>query len=258
LDRAEKLSPFISTLTDQMPRRRSQPPAIIVIILAVAAFVLLRYFHKPPPPYTCGVHCGTERWRIKTIFDNDAKSINFMPRHTTISELVAMHAPEVLSDERADAEKQVYTVEAVLLGWKQETSEHGDRDFHLVLGDPNDVTRTMIGEVPSAECQGACSSLQAQHFGEVRQILTAQLSEPEAHFRRFPHAWVVRVEGVGFFDIFHQQIGVAENCMELHPLLKVEFIRQLSPAFPLPHRIEPPANHRCGHLDRKGRFADEE
>ncbi|MGZ4877456.1 MAG: hypothetical protein ACXVIO_04650 [Candidatus Angelobacter sp.] len=242
-----------------MARRSPQPPASLVIILAIAAFLVLRYFRKPPPPtFTCGVHCGTERWRIKTIFDNDAKRINFMPRHTSISELVAMRAPQILSDERSDAEKQVYSVEAVLLGWKQETAQHGDHDFHMVLADPNDVTRTMIAEVPSAECQGACSSSQTQHFAEVRQILTAQLSEPEAHFRRFPHAWVVRVEGVGFFDVFHQQIGVAENCMELHPLLKVEFVRQLSPAFPLPHRIEAPADHHCGHLDREGRFADEE
>jgi hypothetical protein len=242
-----------------MPRRRSQPPAILVIVLAVAAFLLLRYFHKPPPlEFTCGVHCGTERWRIKTIFDTDAKRITFQPRHTSVSELVSLPAPEVLSDERADAERQVYSVEAVLLGWKQETAEHGDRDFHLVLADPNDVTRTMIAEVPSAECQGACSSLQAQHFAEVRQILTAQLAEPQAHFRRFNPAWVVRVEGVGFFDIFHGQIGVAENCMELHPLLKIEFVRQLSPALPLPHRIEPPAHHQCGRLDRDGRFADEE
>jgi hypothetical protein len=242
-----------------MPRRRSQPPAILVIVVAVIAFLVLRYFRKPPPPeFTCGVHCGTERWRIKTVFDNDAKRINFTPRHTSISELVAMRAPRILSEERADAEKQVYSVEAVLLGWKQETAEHGDRDFHLVLADPNDVTHTMIAEVPSAGCQGACSSSQARHFAEVRQILTAQLSEPEPHFRRFPRAWVVRVEGVGFFDVFHQQIGVAENCMELHPLLKVEFVRQLSPAFPLPHRIEPPADHRCGRVDRDGRFADEE
>jgi hypothetical protein len=242
-----------------MPRRRSQPPAILVIVVAVIAFLVLRYFRKPPPPeFTCGVHCGTERWRIKTVFDNDAKRINFMPRHTSISELVAMRAPRILTEERAEAEKQVYSVEAVLLGWKQETAEHGDRDFHLVLADPNDVTHTMIAEVPSAGCQGACSSSQARHFAEVRQILTAQLSEPEPHFRRFPRAWVVRVEGVGFFDVFHQQIGVAENCMELHPLLKVEFVRQLSPAFPLPHRIEPPADHRCGRVDRDSRFADEE
>ena len=242
-----------------MARRTSPTPAILVIVLAAAAFLLLRYFHKPPPPaFTCGVHCGTERWRIKTIFDNDAKRINFQPRHISVSELVSLPAPEVLSDERSDAEKQVYSVDAVLLGWKQETGQHGDRDFHLVLADPNDVTRTMIAEVPSAECQGACSSSQAQHYAEVRQILTAQLAEPQAHFRRFTPAWVVRVESVGFFDIFHQQIGVAENCMELHPFLKVEFVRQLSPEFPLPRRIEPPANHQCGRLDRDGRFADEE
>jgi len=239
--------------------RRSSPPAILVIILAIAAFLLLRYFRKPPPPqFTCGVHCGTERWRIKTIFDNDAKRINFAPRRISVSELVALPAPEVLSNERSDAEKQVYSVEAVLLGWKQEAGEHGDRDFHLVLADPNDVTRTMIAEVPSAECQGACSSSQAQHFAEVRQVLAAQLSEPQAHFRRFSSAWVVRVEGVGFFDIFHQQIGVAENCMELHPLLKIEFVRQISPEFPLPRRIDPPTHHQWGRLDRDGRFADEE
>jgi len=242
-----------------MARRTSPTPAILVIVLAAAAFLLLRYFHKPPPPaFTCGVHCGTERWRIKTIFDNDARRINFQPRHISVSELVSLPAPEVLSDQRSDAEKQVYSVEAVLLGWKQETGQHGDRDFHLVLADPNDVTRTMIAEVPSAECQGACSSAQAQHYAEVRQVLTAQLAEPQAHFRRFTPAWVVRVEGVGFFDIFHQQIGVAENCMELHPLLKVEFVRQLSPEFPLPRRIEPPAHHQCGRLDRDARFADEE
>jgi|ERR1041385_1711870 hypothetical protein len=242
-----------------MARRTSPTPAILVIVLAAAAFLLLRYFRKPPPPaFTCGVHCGTERWRIKTIFDNDAKRINFQPRHISVSELVSLPAPEVLSDERADAERQVYSVEAVLLGWKQETGQHGDRDFHLVLADPNDVTRTMIAEVPSAECQGACSSAQSQHYAEVRQVLTAQLAEPQAHFRRFTPAWVVRVEGVGFFDIFHQQIGVAENCVELHPLLKVEFVRQLSPEFQLPRRIEPPARHQCGRLDRDARFADEE
>jgi len=242
-----------------MARRTSPTSAILVIVLAAAAFLLLRYFRKPPPPaFTCGVHCGTERWRIKTIFDNDARRINFQPRHISVSALVSLPAPEVLSDQRSDAEKQVYSVEAVLLGWKQETGQHGDRDFHLVLADPNDITRTMIAEVPSAECQGACSSAQAQRYAEVRQALTAQLAEPQAHFRRFTPAWVVRVEGVGFFDIFHQQIGVAENCMELHPLLKVEFVRQLSPEFPLPHRIDPPAHHQCGRLDRDARYADEE
>jgi hypothetical protein len=170
-------------------RRSSRIPLLLAILLVVG--VLLRYLrHAAPPQFPCGVHCGAERWRIKTIFDNDARRVNFTPRHISVSELVSLPAPEVLSDERSDAEKQVYSVEAVLLGWKQETGQHGDRDFHLVLADPNDVTHTMIAEVPSGECQGACSSAQAQHYAEVRQILTAQLAEPQAHFRRFTSAWV--------------------------------------------------------------------
>lgn len=233
-----------------MSKRRSSLPPLLLVLL-VLGFVLVRYLRHPSPPqFTCGVHCGTERWRIKTVFDSDASRINFAPRHTTISQLVIMPAPSRLEEEeRSDAEKQVYSVEAVLLGWKQETGAHGDHDFHLVLADPNDLTHTMIAEVPAPDCEGACSSLQAQKFAQVRQVLTAQLAEPEAHFRRFTPAWVVRVEGVGFFDIFHGQIGVAENCMELHPLLKVEFVREVGPEVLLPHRIEPPSEHHCGHLE---------
>ena len=126
-----------------------------------------------------------------------------------------------------------------------------------MLADPNDLSRTMIAEVPSGECQGACSSLRAEKFAAVRQALTARLAAPEAHFRRFTPAWVVRVEGVGFFDVFHGQIGVAENCIELHPLLKVEFVRQVGPEVLLPRRIEPPAEHHCGHVEGRGRDSEE-
>lgn len=232
-------------------RRSSSLPPLLILLIAVA-FLLFRYLNHPAPPpaFTCGEHCGTERWRIKTVFDGDASRIDFTPRHSTVTELTSLPAPNRLEEEeRSSAEEHVYSVEAVLLGWKAETASHGDHDFHLVLADPNDLSRTMIGEVPSSECQGACSSLQAQKFAQVRQVLTTQLAEPEAHFRRFMPAWVVRVEGVGFFDVFHGQIGVAENCMELHPLLKVEFVRQLGPEVSLPRQIEPPAEHRCGHIE---------
>jgi hypothetical protein len=234
-----------------MAQRRSQQlPLVVIILVLLGTWLVRRLLHPPPPPYTCGTHCGTERWRIKTLFDRGAARVDFAPRHTTVAELTEMRAPARLEEEeRSGAEEHVYSVEAVLLGWKAETAAHGDHDFHLVLADPNDLTRTMIAEVPSEECQGACSSAQREKFAAVRQGLTAQLEQPEAHFRRFTPAWVVLVEGVGFFDIFHGQIGVAENCMELHPLLKVEFVRQLGPEVRLPRRIEPPSNHRCGHLE---------
>ncbi len=225
------------------------PADLIALLVLLAVWRYVR--HPAPPQFTCGTHCGTERWRIKTLFDSEVKQINFTPVKTTVSELAAMRAPQRLEEEERDpAEKQVYSVEAVLLGWKAESGAHGDEDFHLVLADPGDLTRTMIAEVPSSECEGACSSFEAQRFTDVRRALEAQLSSPQAHFRRFTPAWVVRVEGVAFFDVFHGQIGVAENCVELHPLLKVEFVRELGPEAMLPHRIDPPQEHHCGRLER--------
>jgi hypothetical protein len=233
-----------------MPQRRSKQVPIIIVLVILGSWLVRRLLlHSAPPAYTCGTHCGEERWRVKTLFDRGAAKVDFTPRHTTVTELTAMRAPSRLAEEeRSSAEEQVYSVEAVLLGWKQETASHGDHDFHLVLADPNDLTRTMIAEAPSEECQGACSSLHRDKFVAVGRVLTARLAEPEAHFRRLAPAWVVRVEGVGFFDIFHGQIGVAENCMELHPVLKLEFVRQFGPEAPLPRRIEPPADHHCGHI----------
>src|SRR5260221_4603349 len=221
-----------------MSRRKSQSLSIIVLICLVVGAVLLRYLRRPgPPEITCGVHCGTERWQIKTVSDPDAALINWTPEHTSVAALVAQPAPAALDDTRADAEKKVYSVEAILLGWKAETGQDGDRDFHLGLADPADLSRTLIAEVPSNECVGACKSSQAQNFIQVRQVLVGRLAEPQGHFRRFEPAWVVRVQGVGFFDIFHGQIGVAENCIELHPGLQIKFVRQLTSALLLPRRI---------------------
>ncbi len=158
-----------------MSRRKSQSLSIIVLICLVVGVVLLRYLRmrylrKPgPPEITCGIHCGTERWQIKTVSDPDASLINWTPEHTSVAALVGQPAPAALDDTRADAEKKVYSVEAVLLGWKAETGQHGDRDFHLVLADPADLSRTLIAEVPSSECVGACKSSQAQNFIQARQ-----------------------------------------------------------------------------------------
>jgi hypothetical protein len=242
----------------EMPRRKSQTLPIIVLICLVVGVILLRYLRKSgPPEINCGVHCGTERWQIKTVSDADAPRINWTPEHTSVSSLVALPAPATLDDARADAEKKLYSVEAVLLGWKAETGQHGDRDFHLVLADPADLSRTMIAEVPSTDCVAACNSSQAQHFIQARQVLVERLTAPQAHFRRFDPAWVVRVQGVGFFDIFHGQIGVAENCIELHPVVQIEFVRQLGPELALPRRIEPPANHHCGRFSRSSAGEEE-
>ena len=35
----------------------------------------------------------------------------------------------------------------------------------------------------------------------------------------------VDVTGVGFFDFAHGQVGLAKNCVELHPVLDINFTR---------------------------------
>jgi hypothetical protein len=234
-----------------MPRRKkSQSFFGIFLICLLAVFLFYRYLHHPNPQITCGEHCGTERWQIKTVSDSQTDRIDWSPKPTSIAELVSIQPPKVLDDSRADAEKRVYSVEAVLLGWKAETGTHGDRDFHLVIGDPAGLGHTLIAEVPSGDCAGACRSSHVQQFIQARQVLVGRLLEPQAHFRRLNPGWVVRVEGVGFFDVYHNQIGVAENCIELHPVLRIEFVRQLGPEVPLPRKIEPPTEHHCGRLEK--------
>ena len=36
---------------------------------------------------------------------------------------------------------------------------------------------------------------------------------------------VVRVTGVGFFDMNHFQVGRSRSCVELHPILAIERVR---------------------------------
>ncbi|HEV3037852.1 MAG TPA: hypothetical protein VHA33_08715 [Candidatus Angelobacter sp.] len=231
-----------------MPKRSTPSLAAVLLICLFLALVLFRYFHRTNPQINCGEHCGTERWLIKTLVDSESRRIDWNPRSSSISDLVSLEAPRVLDDSRAQAETRVYSVEAILIGWKVESGTHGDRDYHLVLADPSELQRTLIAEVPSSDCAGACSSSHVQQFLETRWELENRLSAPQAHFRRLKPAWLVQVQGVGFFDIYHNQIGVAENCIELHPVLHIEFVRELGPETVLPQRIEPPAEHRCGRL----------
>src|SRR5262249_41040724 len=98
---------------------------------------------------TCGVHCGTERWRVKTLNGSGAQGVNFTPQDATVKTLVAATPPPTLSDtaRETDIEKQAVTVHAILIGYKRET----DSDLHIVLGDLNDPEVTMIVEIPDAD-----------------------------------------------------------------------------------------------------------
>lgn len=183
---------------------------------AGAFFVIAILFASP----AIAQRCGQERWSVKTGTDSGASQVgvaNSQPAN--ISDLIALQPPDPPpTDTRFDpTENTVFVVNATLTDYKFESGRTGDSDYHLVLMD--DQGNTMIAEIPSPSCVGPSSPFLAQ-ITNARAQFDAQLTA----IRSFQTANIpVQVTGVGFFDFFHNQHGVAPNVIELHPVLDIQF-----------------------------------
>ncbi len=183
----------------------------------------------PTPAPACGIHCGTERWDIKTLSDAHAKDINFTPAPSSVDKLSKITAPTSGATRNA-SEKQTYSVRAKLVEYKIEFnpkpkagSTPGDHDFHIVLQDLNGPA-TMVVEIPDVQCSGVCSSIKKAEIEKVRSDFQSGVTTPPAEgFFTLANPVEVEVTGVAFFDFAHGQTGLAPNCIELHPVLSFTF-----------------------------------
>ena len=178
-----------------------------------------------PNGTSCGISCGVQRWHIKTLDDGDEHLINWNPVVDSVTDLAAIPVPSGYQQYNdttryAPTETQVYTVRAVLVGWKTES----DNDFHIVISDPNNPSATMIVEPPDSACSMACDSGFGPIFDAVRTKLTNCFGQPTGSFTNFSQTIVADFTGVPLFDALHGQTGVAPNGIELHPLLDVNFV----------------------------------
>lgn len=158
--------------------------------------------------------CGVERWAVKTLTDPAASQVNLAPTPATVEGLAALPVPDGFGRdaERLEPEFQSYTVTGTL----EEFKEEADSDIHLViLGESG---QSMIAEIPDPECaQGSrvlpqISRARAQfidRFGQPSRTSWEQVDAP------------IRVTGVLFFDVPHEQTGVAPNAIELHPVVDI-------------------------------------
>jgi len=174
---------------------------------------------------TCGSSCGVERWHIKTLDDGDEHLINWTPVSASVTTLRNIAVPSGFTSSNdttryAPTETQVYTVRAILVGWKTES----DHDFHMVIADPNNTSNTMIVEPPDPTCNDACDSGFPNIYSATRTKLTNCFGTPPSSFTNFTTTIVADFTGVAFFDVLHGQTGVAPNGIELHPLLNVTFV----------------------------------
>jgi hypothetical protein len=162
--------------------------------------------------------CGIERWNVKVLQDPDASAVVRAPEPTTISALTGIpRESNRPANGRAQIERRVFRVRGVIL---EQRAVQADGDIHVVLGDPADRTKFLVAEIPDSAC--ALGSRFASDFAEARRA-----------FDSIPFGSEVEVEGVGFWDDDHGQLGAPPNGIELHPVLSLARVRtsaDLAPA----------------------------
>ena len=170
--------------------------------------------------------CGTWRWDIKTLTDNNGPALlTKRPIQSSIDQLVIERPQKVLYDnsrsdgltQRYPSEDQVVVIEAYVVKMKYEQDDH---DLHLILRSI-DSDKTMVGEIPDP----SCSTFDA--FPSLRNCFTQTRSEGYEVWDQLKrtHSMIkVRITGVPFWDGAHSQrpTGASEYFREIHPILKLE------------------------------------
>jgi len=183
------------------------------IVLALSALSFSAY-----------AHCvGKQRWDVKSATDAAAADIDDDPVDTTIAQLNRLERPDDLKrngPRTEGSEQTVYTVEGTLIGYLSEA----DHDRHLVLRSRG---KFIVAELADPGCVDNSSRFFVQ-IREARQTFDDRFRKPNG---KVPVEMLdlrirMRVTGVGFFDARHNVSSAAENFMELHPVIAIEFLDQ--------------------------------
>lgn len=160
--------------------------------------------------------CSGERWSVKTGIDPDASLVNLSSAtSTTIAALTSIATPTTLPDNARiqPTETTTWVVSATLVKYARSF----DADYHMVFKDG--AGRTMIAEIPDPGCLGPGSPF-AAGIAHARAQFDAMFTATTT----FQNASVpVQITGVGFFDHFEGQEGIAPNAIELHPIIDIIF-----------------------------------
>jgi hypothetical protein len=174
------------------------------------------------------VHCGYERWSVKTGTDPLASKVNLTPTPSSVAALLALKSPLPAykgkyppQTKRQPSEERTVTLSATLIRYTLEQ----DNDFHLVLSASG---KTMIAEIPNPLCvKGGpfvAGITTARHAFIAQTGYNPAPPPPGAYSPSFVTCSIpVTVTGVVFFDWPHGQSGVAGNAVELHPVLNIAF-----------------------------------
>jgi hypothetical protein len=194
---------------------------VIIIILIIVLLLSSRYVFNT----VSTKHCGVERWSVKTLTDEDTAKINFKDTlKTTVAAQCMIKPPRKITKQlyRQEEECHLLTLDCYIIKYKKEDD---DNDFHVVIGDI-ESDKTMIAEIPSPlECPEIKASGHYNDMIKVRKWFEENIGIPTDRFTKCNSSARVRITGIGFFDFNHGQTGRAPNGREIHPVLKMEFLK---------------------------------
>lgn len=170
----------------------------------------------------CGAGCALNRPHVKSLRDHEANRIQFdTVIHTTVTALNAIRSRcGPARDHRVrDEEFHVYQVVGRITRVKREP----DHDLHIVLEDPEDPRQHLVVESADPDFRGNVLSPFRDKLTAARQMFDEMVKQSGARQLSDVRGMIVRVTGVGFFDMNHFQIGRSRSCIELHPILAIEW-----------------------------------
>ncbi|SRR5579883_981381 len=160
-------------------------------------------------------HTHSPRWNVKTLADSLIVAESPVP--TTIDEQYALPMPDVgESVKRLPSERTLYSLEGRLVEVKKEF----DGDYHLVIQDPKTELK-IVAEIPDGSSKAP--EQYKSDFAEARKMIDQLVGKPGMLGIKPKVPPRIEVTGLGFFDEPHMFTpeGMAPNCREIHPVLKV-------------------------------------
>lgn len=179
-------------------------PLIFFILLLVGTYS----FQQEP----CG---GRDRWDVKNLTDESIGKVNLKPITTTVDSLRKIKPEKKVGDNmgRFGIEFNTYEINCKI----REYVKEDDGDYHLVLMDLSDTSKTMIGEIPDPSCPSVAKSKHVKKFSSTRKYFEDNV---RLKGRKVKYG-IYKIRGVAFYDQPHKQLGVAPNAIELHPIIKM-------------------------------------
>ena len=165
--------------------------------------------------------CALNRTEVKSLRDPTAALIQFDPPvDTTVSALNAIpsHCGPTGNRRVRDEELRVYRIEGTIIRVKRER----DHDIHIVLSDPTNPKDHVIVESDDPNFGKNVTSPYRDRLAAARRMTDAFVSASSADAFDDLKDTIVRVTGVGFFDVNHLQKGRSRSCIELHPIFTIE------------------------------------